>query len=41
MEASLRHLLTTHDIAPTGELEPLSGGDSAAVYTLATRQGRV
>ncbi|MBE0463905.1 MAG: fructosamine kinase family protein [Halomonadaceae bacterium] len=41
MNATLRELLEAQAIRPTGQLRPLSGGDSAAVYALETSQGQV
>lgn len=41
MDATLRRLLDAQAIRPTGELMPLGGGDSAAVYALETSQGQV
>ncbi|MDQ7727081.1 fructosamine kinase family protein [Halomonas sp. SpR8] len=41
MDATLSQLLESIDLTPTGNLQPLSGGDIAAVYRLETRQGLV
>lgn len=41
MDAVLRDLLDTLGLTPTDKLQPLSGGDIAAVYALTTRQGQV
>lgn len=41
MDATLRQLLESIDLTPSGNLQPLSGGDIAAVYRLETRQGQV
>lgn len=40
MDATLRRLLDAQTIRPTGQLQPLGGGDSAAVYALETSQGQ-
>lgn len=37
MDAVLRDLLDTLGLTPTDKLQPLSGGDIAAVYALTTR----
>ncbi|UTA80841.1 fructosamine kinase family protein [Halomonas sp. XH26] len=41
MDVTLRDLLDTLGLIPTDKLQPLSGGDIAAVYALTTRQGQV
>lgn len=41
MESSLQSCLAAAGLTPRGELEPLSGGDIAAVYRLATDHGEV
>jgi len=41
MDTILRDLLDTLGLIPTDKLQPLSGGDIAAVYALTTRQGQV
>lgn len=41
MDATLSQLLNAIALTPTGDLQPLSGGDIAAVYRLETRQGQV
>ncbi|NVF14889.1 MULTISPECIES: fructosamine kinase family protein [Halomonadaceae] len=41
MDATLRQLLESIKLTPSGDLQPLSGGDIAAVYRLETRQGQV
>lgn len=41
MDEILNALLHEAGIAPRGDLQPLSGGDIAAVYRLATQQGEV
>lgn len=41
MNAALRQLLDAIKLTPTGALEPLNGGDIAAVYCLNTCQGQV
>lgn len=41
MDATLSQLLSSIELTPTGDLQPLSGGDIAAVYRIETRQGPV
>ncbi|BBI49420.1 hypothetical protein HORIV_18410 [Vreelandella olivaria] len=41
MDATLSQLLESIELTPAGSLQPLSGGDIAAVYRLETRQGQV
>jgi fructosamine-3-kinase len=41
MDATLRQLLASIELSPAGALQPLSGGDIAAVYRLDTPQGQV
>ena len=41
MDAKLRQWLESIELAPIGDLQPLSGGDIAAVYRLSTHQGPV
>ncbi len=41
MEPSLQSCLAAAGLTPKGVLEPLSGGDIAAVYRLATDRGGV
>ncbi|UYV19979.1 fructosamine kinase family protein [Halomonas qaidamensis] len=41
MDNNLSNLLDTLGLIPTDKLQPLSGGDIAAVYALMTRQGQV
>ncbi|OJA07113.1 fructosamine kinase family protein [Halomonas sp. QHL1] len=41
MDATLSQLLESIELTPTGGLQPLSGGDIAAVYRLETQQGQV
>lgn len=41
MDATLRQLLESIELSPSGDLKRLSGGDIAAVYRLETHQGEV
>ena len=41
MDATLSQLLESIAVTPVGDLEPLSGGDIAAVYRLKTPDGQV